>query len=58
MWHFITKPTMHVVKFETYLERKNSGNYVDTKFTDIAIHDENLHVKEIVSTKLHYHTEK
>ena len=48
---------MHDVKFETYLERENSGNYSDTKFTGIAFCDENLHVKEIVPTKPHYHTE-
>ena len=53
---FISKTTMHDVKFETYLERENSGNYSDTKFTGIAFCDENLHVKEIVSTKQHYHT--
>ena len=33
----IFKTTMHDGKFETYLEReKKSGNYQDTKFTDIT----------------------
>ena len=60
--HFLmpctSKTTIHGIKFETYLERKNSRNYSDAKFTDIASCDEKLHVKEIVSTKLHfYHTQ-
>ena len=39
---------MHDVKFETYLERKKEGNYLDTKFTDIAFCNQNLHVKEVI----------
>ena len=34
------------VQFQTYSERKNLKNYFDTKFTDIALCNENLHVKE------------
>ena len=45
-------------EFETYLERQNLGNYFDTKFTVTGFCDVNLHVKEIISTKAHYHTEQ
>ena len=41
---------MHDENFETCLERKNSRNYFDTKFTDIAFCIGNLHVKETIST--------
>ena len=41
-------------KIETFLEGKNLGNYFDTKFTVTA---GKLHVKEIMSTKPHYHKE-
>ena len=48
---------MRNVLFETYLERKNSGNYFDTKFTDIAYFNVNLHEKAVKIAKLHYPTE-
>ena len=51
------KITMLNVNFETYLERNNPGYYLDSKFIDEAFCDDNLHVKEIASTKQHYHTE-
>ena len=35
----ISKTTIHGVKFETYLEGKNLGNYLDAKLTDIAVCD-------------------
>ena len=59
--HFLKPPISKVTildkKFETYLERENVGNYFDTKFTVTAFCDGNLHVKEIIPTKPHYHTE-
>ena len=37
--------------------KKKTGHFSDTTFTDIAFCDENLHVKEIISTTPHYHIE-
>ena len=49
---------MRNVNFNTYLERKNVGNYFDTKVTDVALRNVKLHVKEITTAKPHYHTKK
>ena len=50
----ISKTTIHDGKFKTYLERENSGNYFDIKFTFTDFCIGNLRVKENIPTKLYY----
>ena len=47
---------LDLIEIETFLERKKSRNYFDAKFTVTTFCIGNLHVKEIMSTKSHYHT--
>ena len=58
----ISKTRIHDGKeFQTYLKGESSGYYFDIKFTFFFFFcDGNLglHVKEIIPTKPHYHTEK
>ena len=44
---YMSKTTLHDGKFETHLERKKLGNYLNTKFSVTAFCKVNLHVKKL-----------
>ena len=54
----ISKTIMCNVIYDTYLERRNLGNYCDTIFKGIASCNVNLHEEAIIITKRCYHTEE